>query len=384
LGDTCSGGQCGAGTQKDCNDLEPCTDDTCNPQTGACEHVNNADPCDDGNVCTVGDHCADGSCQPGGPKNCNDNNDCTTDTCTPQTDCKHDPVAVPCCNTDADCVDTDPCTVNERCVNDQCVSDPRNCDTDNDPCTVDTCENAGGDFDCQHTPCYQLPGQPCPNDGCFPAVCGNGVIENGETCDPPGSTTSNPGATCRDDCTFCGDGVVQTGETCDDGNLAEGCTKRGFPVDACQNNCTPPICKDPTKAMLSTGIDKFTFHGRLTVHAPVDFGSNRFVMEVTKPSGEVIYRASLPASAIISRSGTANGPFKYTNGLAKQTGGIAKLKVVNQKNVFYKATVTSYGNLLGSQADMVTHIHVGDGQWTVTGEWKPLTSKLWKFFPATN
>jgi hypothetical protein len=381
--DACSGGQCGAGTPKDCNDLEPCTDDTCNPETGMCEHANNADPCDDGDVCTVGDHCADGACQPGGPKSCNDNNDCTTDTCTPQTDCKHDPVPVPCCNVDADCVDTDPCTVNERCVDNQCLSDPRNCDTDNDPCTVDTCESAGGDFNCQHTPCYQLPDKPCPNQGCFPAVCGNMVVEQGETCDPPGSTTSNPGFVCRDNCTYCGDGTLDTGETCDDGNLAEGCTGRGFAVDTCQNNCTPPICKDPTTALLSKGIDRFTFHGRLVSSDLVDFPGRRFVVEVATPAGAVIYRASVPESYILARPGMPYGPFKYSNARAKRTAGIAKLKIKKRRDNFYVATVTAYGNLLGSRPDMVTHVHAGDTEWTVTGEWKKLAVNRWRFFPSS-
>jgi hypothetical protein len=54
--------------------------------------------------------------------------------------------------------------------------------------------------------------------------CGNGVLDPGETCDPPDPTpipgVVPPQATCRPDCTFCGDAVVQAadGETCDDGN----------------------------------------------------------------------------------------------------------------------------------------------------------------------
>jgi subtilisin-like proprotein convertase family protein len=48
----------------DCGDGNPCTDDSCDPQTG-CVFVNNTTPCDDGNVCTPGDACAGGACVPG-------------------------------------------------------------------------------------------------------------------------------------------------------------------------------------------------------------------------------------------------------------------------------------------------------------------------------
>ena len=45
----------------DCNDLNVCTDDTCDPATG-CVNTNNLSACNDGNVCTVGDSCRGGVC----------------------------------------------------------------------------------------------------------------------------------------------------------------------------------------------------------------------------------------------------------------------------------------------------------------------------------
>jgi hypothetical protein len=69
-------------------------------------------------------------------------------------------------------------------------------------------------------------------------VCGDGVIEPGETCDPPNYAPGPSGQViCRSDCTFCGDGVVDGGETCDTGpNLICGaclqnCYERIFPGD---------------------------------------------------------------------------------------------------------------------------------------------------------
>src|SRR5512139_2884239 len=48
--------------------------------------------------------------------------------------------------------------------------------------------------------------------------CGNGVIDRGEDCDPPGSPCPD-GELCADDCTcagpICGNGVIDPGEECD-------------------------------------------------------------------------------------------------------------------------------------------------------------------------
>src|SRR5262245_49128073 len=71
----------------------------------------------------------------------------------------------------------------------------------------------------------------CRNNCTIPS-CGDGILDAGETCDPPGSPAGNNGNTCRADCTVCGDGVTQPGEMCDDGN--------GVDTDGCNNNCIAP------------------------------------------------------------------------------------------------------------------------------------------------
>lgn len=79
-----------------------------------------------------------------------------------------------------------------------------------------------------------------PVPPCWPAVCGNGLVENGEACDD-GNVESGDG--CTPDCaldpectdasctTVCGDGlqVPEAGEECDDGNLS--------PFDGCDASC---------------------------------------------------------------------------------------------------------------------------------------------------
>jgi subtilisin-like proprotein convertase family protein len=58
--------QCNQSTPTDCSDINPCTDDSCNPQTG-CVNTNNTSACDDGNACTAGEICGGGVCQSGTP-----------------------------------------------------------------------------------------------------------------------------------------------------------------------------------------------------------------------------------------------------------------------------------------------------------------------------
>ena len=60
-----------------------------------------------------------------------------------------------------------------------------------------------------------------------------------------------------------------------------------------------------------------------------------------------------------------------------------RAKIKQQKNQFYKATLAGYGNLLGSEDDMATHIHAGDGHWTVTGVWQHI-GNLWRLIPPVN
>jgi len=85
-------------------------------------------------------------------------------------------------------------------------------------------------------------------DGCeatcieTPPVCGDGVVEGGEACDD-GNQVNGDG--CEADCTetptgVCGNGILESGETCDDGNQVDG--------DGCEADCTQtpsaPVCGD--------------------------------------------------------------------------------------------------------------------------------------------
>ena len=60
--ETCRSGICRAGTPLNCNDGNPCTDDSCSRGLG-CQNVPNTNPCNDGSACSVADQCRDGVCR---------------------------------------------------------------------------------------------------------------------------------------------------------------------------------------------------------------------------------------------------------------------------------------------------------------------------------
>jgi hypothetical protein len=187
-----------------CDDGIECTDDVCDPSTGACSHPPDASRCTDapggrcepetgcqypscnattcvsndcvlatcvdGETCertprcAAGTMCCAGSCVPAG---CSDGEACTADACDPVRGCVHTALAIP-------CDDGDRCTVGERCRSDgTCgAGTPLDC-SDGDPCTADVCRPASG---CERpaapddTPCND--GDACTiADRCRAGVC---------------------------------------------------------------------------------------------------------------------------------------------------------------------------------------------------------------------
>jgi hypothetical protein len=216
----------------------------------------------------------------------------------------------------------------------------------------------------------------------FTPGCGNGVVEAGETCDPPGSPAGANGNLCRADCTVCGDGITQAGEQCDDGNSDE-CDplhpQKPVPGDSCNNMCAGLICKDPSKIRITTGQDLFKSHGVIVPMAgeAIDFSGGDVSISLTNTSG-TIFTTSLPTGAV---GALTNGGFKYKNRDAKLNGGIYQLKARPTSIGTFKLTVISYGDLSQASADMVTHINVAGREWTVRGAWRQ-TGTGWVFVRA--
>ncbi len=170
--ETCQAGQCLDSEPLDCDDNDECTDDSCSASVG-CEHFNNQNTCEDGDPCTVEDHCVGGSCQPGNVTlDCDDNEDCTDDECLAGTGCVNTP------DDTNSCADGQECSSNDRCYQGVCIGDfDQDCD-DQNPCTLDLCDDTLG---CVHT----FNQEPCDdNNACTTDdVCDGGICLGGSLLD---------------------------------------------------------------------------------------------------------------------------------------------------------------------------------------------------------
>ena len=214
-----------------CDDGNLCTTDSLVGEAGSCTAACEFTPI----VSCIDD---DGCCAPG----C----DATQDNDCPST-CGNDIVEPgETCDPAGSCPST--CGDADQCTTDQLVGNPETCDATCTHTIVTAC--VGGDGCCP-TGCH------ANNDSDCTPVCGNGTVEAGETCDPPGScpTSCFDGDPCTEDllggdaancnvsCSFplivtcsgtdgccptgcnavndsdcsanCGNGVVEPGETCD-------------------------------------------------------------------------------------------------------------------------------------------------------------------------
>ncbi len=184
IGDNCTGGKCISGAPKVCNDNNGCTDDSCNGAIGQCVFtVNDNNPCSDSNACTNGDFCVTGKCQAGAAKvACEDNNGCTSDWCDPAVGCKF------VSNQAQPCDDGNSCTVKDICLNGKCLSGTQNLCNDNNPCTTDSCDTVKGCANVANTlPCDD--GDACKG----PDVCKGGACLSGSsvTCNDNNACTSD-------------------------------------------------------------------------------------------------------------------------------------------------------------------------------------------------
>jgi hypothetical protein len=79
--DTCKGGTCSVNAPNTCDDGNVCTNDACDAIGKKCVSTNNTANCDDGDKCTPTDKCALGKCVASKPIICDDLNPCTVDSC---------------------------------------------------------------------------------------------------------------------------------------------------------------------------------------------------------------------------------------------------------------------------------------------------------------
>jgi len=112
--DKCEGNKC-LGSPKVCLDQGPCTDEACSG--GLCVVLPNGVTCTDGNACTADDTCTGGTCWAGVSVACDDLNPCTDDACDPAKGCIH-------LTNVAACTDDDACTDGDSCANGKCAPGP--------------------------------------------------------------------------------------------------------------------------------------------------------------------------------------------------------------------------------------------------------------------
>ena len=179
--EACVGGACLAKIA-DCDDTNPCTDDTCAADKG-CVHLPTTVTaiCSDGDKCTAADRCQGAVCK-GDPRDCDDANTCTDQSCSTETGC----VLLP---REATCDDADPCTATGTCVAGGCKLIQGSACDDNNPCTADACDEKSGKCSHDGSP---LDGDKCDDnnlctrfDACAAGVCKGPVpleCDKGDPC----------------------------------------------------------------------------------------------------------------------------------------------------------------------------------------------------------
>jgi hypothetical protein len=248
----CVDGECEGEEEVDCDDGNDCTADSCDADEGCTYAPLDGLPCDDGDTCTGGDTCAEDYCE-AGPEltDCNDGNECTADLCHPVSGCYHELNDNPCC----DDAGVNVCDDGNWCTTDSCDSDSGECFYDNndfkcndgDPCTApDSCAGGG----CAGPPADCDDGNPCTDDscdaeeGCVHVGLDEGACDDGLECSTGDSCS---GGECVADLSGCGCQPVFSPQVSKVSSLAigaDGKAGNGLDVDQDQLTCSPDGC-DP-------------------------------------------------------------------------------------------------------------------------------------------
>jgi len=232
--ETCNaGGTCTNGTAPTVDDGNPCTTDSCDPGTGVAHTpVTSGTLCSDGNACNGVEACnGSGTCDPGTPPSVDDGNACTTDSCNPTTGVAHAPVGA-----GTLCADSNACNGVERCDGaGSCGAGTPPAIDDGNACTVDSCEPSTG---VAHAPA--IAGTSCEDTN----VCNGSEVCNGAgACIAGAPLTVDDGNPCTADSCDPVSGVAHlpqtAGTSCSDGNACNG-------VEACNEAATCVAGPAPT------------------------------------------------------------------------------------------------------------------------------------------
>ncbi len=253
-------------------DSNVCTDDECDG-AGACAHLANTDPCDDGLYCNGTDVCDSGACDHSGSP-CGMLGECAD-----------------ACNETADTCDAEPAGTA--------------CTADGNVCTDDECDGAGS--------CGVNNTDPCDDAD----VCTVGDACSGGTCIPGGSALD------------CDDANLCTSDSCDP---IDGCVHAEEPVDA--GSCLLPLLSklqivdsaDDTKDKLQWQFGKGEAFAQTLVGEPtMDTTYALCVYDATATVPSLVASIHVPASSTLWRDVDPKGAI-YLDKEAT-VGGTRKLQI---------------------------------------------------------
>jgi hypothetical protein len=245
---------CLPGVNPALDDRIDCTDDVCDPRTGAVSHVPNDGRCDDALFCNGTETCdAQRGCVNGRAPIADDGINCTSDVCDEAADrIRHDPVNARCddalfCNgaeicdaargcqagTAPDLADAVGCTV-DACdeANDRVIHTPDNARcSDNLVCNgAELCDAVRGCGPGAPAAAGTVCGAPrniCLNGACGASRCGDGYTDAGAA--PP--EACDGGANCNNMCQLNGGGAFPTGNFAANPRLVYACQDAFFGAD---------------------------------------------------------------------------------------------------------------------------------------------------------
>jgi hypothetical protein len=236
--DHCVDGAC-VGDSVDCNDNLDCTEDSCNSESGDCANIRNPNWCIINNACQLVDvH------PPGPDSGClvcdpyDDPDQWTTINeglpCNDELECTDAPVCLAgiCLQQGPVCDDNNPCTVDGCDANGLCTSknldDGSECLTDDNDCTSDICQVGA----CIHPP---LDGMCAIGDGCF----ANNESHPDHSCAACKVSQSQTEWTPINDGLDCSDGLF-----CTEDDVCQTGSCNGPPRDCGATGCKDALCSE--------------------------------------------------------------------------------------------------------------------------------------------
>lgn len=245
-----------AGAVANCDDGNDCTIDSCSAATG-CAHA----PVTRGDVCEGG-YCNGSATDPMCLEclvngHCDDDNECTTDTCSTAGTCSNPslPATTECSGGVCDGATADPMCV--ECLSDaQCGGDRPFCDTEARVCV-----------ECL-TPTHCDDGNDCTTDACNAGICANPPEAFGTVCDDADacsdtSTCNGQGACLGRRYITCNDNNPCTNDLCDPTrgcyaeNLADGTVCDDGSACSLEDTCTAGVCGGVAKACAEPDVCQF-------------------------------------------------------------------------------------------------------------------------------